>query len=197
MPFHPWIAVRIGTSAWSAKAAYAVSTWANSGAPWALSSGLARSRARLAAACLSSPSAWASDALRASSSPPSIAVLASVSAARAWNRRLVMSARSLALSMLPRPRASISARLSRRTVMPAAAASANSTTNKARMADSAVVTLRFFRISIRVLRGRPCGSATDYGHPVWQFLDTTSDGTCRTAVMKRRFCDQEPCINDL
>ncbi|MNT45899.1 hypothetical protein D3C72_1825120 [compost metagenome] len=77
-------------------------------------------------------------------------VLASASAARAWNSRLVMSARSLARSMLPRPSASISARLSRRTVMPAPATTANSTTNSARMADNAVVTLRFFRISIRV-----------------------------------------------
>ncbi|MNY44428.1 hypothetical protein D3C86_1794580 [compost metagenome] len=61
-----------------------------------------------------------------------------------------MSARSLARSMLPRPKASISARLSRSTAMPAAAATANSTTNNARMADNAVVTLRFFRISVRV-----------------------------------------------
>ncbi|MNI79364.1 hypothetical protein D3C73_1358160 [compost metagenome] len=76
--------------------------------------------------------------------------MASASAARAWNSRLVMSARSLARSMLPRPRASMSARLSRNTAMPAAAAIANSNTNNARMADTAVVTLRFFRISIRL-----------------------------------------------
>ena len=38
-----------------------------------------------------------------------------------WNNRLVMSARSLARSMLPLPSASISARLSRSTAMPAAA----------------------------------------------------------------------------
>ncbi|ODA10876.1 hypothetical protein A7P25_25670 [Achromobacter xylosoxidans] len=112
---------------------------------------MARSRARLAAACLSSASAWFSDWSRTSSSPPSMAVLASVSAARAWNRRLVMSDRSLARSMLPRPSASMSARFSRSTWMPAAAASANSTTNTARMAETAVVTLRFFRISIRLL----------------------------------------------
>ncbi len=78
-----------------------------------------------------------------------MAVLASVSAARAWNSRLVMSARSLARSMLPRPSASMPARLSRSTTMPAAAATANSTTNNARMADNAVVTLMFFRISVR------------------------------------------------
>ncbi|MOA18631.1 hypothetical protein D3C78_1389650 [compost metagenome] len=52
--------------------------------------------------------------------------------------------------MLPRPRASMSARLLRNTAMPAAAAIANNNTNNARMADTAVVTLRFFRISIRL-----------------------------------------------
>ena len=196
MPFQPLMAASIGARVLSAKAAWAASTCSNSGAPCAPASGFARRRARLAAACPSSASACASDWSRASSSPPSMAVLASVSAARAWNSRLVMSARSLARSMLPRPSASISARLSRSTAMPAAAARANSATNNARMADTAVVTLMFFRISVRVSPRRPRRPRLDYGHPVWQFLDTTRRPADKFPS-KARFCEEEPRINEL
>ncbi|AMS59087.1 hypothetical protein WU24_14205 [Bordetella pertussis] len=110
---------------------------------------MARRRSWLARTCSSSVAACARAASRCSSSPPSIYVLASASTARAWNSQLVVSPRSLARSILPRPRASMAAWLSRSTATPAPAAAANNSTKNASVADSAAASLSFFRIGIR------------------------------------------------